>query len=207
MTPFMRLALIVESIGHVFGIRTEKTPSYKLIVQEGHFEVRLYDEYLVAETMIDDIDNKRASNIGFNILAAYIFGKNERQQQINMTAPVLQKNCTEQIKMASPVLQEKTTSGWTMSFIMPSEYDLGTLPKPLDQRIVIRTVQSHLVGVLRYSGFVSDAIIKNKTALLREWLIAKSYVPIDLAKSARYDPPFTIPFLRKNEIHLSVKKV
>lgn len=202
----MRLALIVESIGHVFGIRTEKTPSYKLIVQEDHFEIRLYDEYLVAETIIDDIDYKRASNIGFNILAAFIFGKNERQQQINMTAPVLQKNCAEQIQMTSPVMQEKTTSGWTMSFIMPSEYELSTLPKPLDQRIVIRSVHSHLVGVLRYSGFVSEAIIKNKTALLSEWLRAKSYVPIDLAKSARYDPPFTLPFLRKNEIHLSVKK-
>lgn len=206
MTLLMRLALLVQSIGHVFGIRTEKTPSYKLIVREGCFEIRLYDDYILAETIIDDIDYKRASNIGFKRLAAFIFGNNLRQEQINMTAPVLQEICAEQIPMTSPVLQEKTNAGWTMSFIMPSKYDLSTLPKPLDQRIVIRTVSSHMVGVLRYSGFVSDANIKKKTALLTKWLTSKSYSPTDLAKSARYDPPFTLPFLRKNEIHLRVKK-
>lgn len=197
---------LLEAIGHIFGVRREKTPPFKLILQEGNFQIRQYDDYLTAQTTVVGTTFKSAANQGFEILAAYIFGKNIRQEEIAMTAPVLQESA-QPIAMTAPVFLKKTSTTWTMSFILPSHYHLDSVPEPIDKKITLARVKGCLVGVTSYLGFVSDKKIAHNTLLLEKWLKEKSYLPMGTPRSALYDPPFTLPFFRKNEIHWDLEKL
>lgn len=202
---FSSPSFLLEAIGHVFGVRREKTPPYQLILREGHFQIRQYEDYLTAQTTVRAPTFKIAANRGFEILAAYIFGKNKLREEIAMTAPVLQET-PQSIEMTQPVVVKKNAKTWTMSFIMPAHFDRDSVPKPTDKKIVLREVKGCLVGVIKYSGVVSDKKMATLTAQLKDWIAAKSYTTVGTARSALYDPPFTLPFLRKNEIHWDVKK-
>jgi hypothetical protein len=188
----------------VMGIRSTLEPKYQVLQQEGEFEIRSYPSLLIAETLVEN-DYKEAGSIGFKRLAGYIFGGNTRQEQMAMTTPVIREANNEKIAMTAPVLQQNEGRHWRMSFVMPTGYSLDTLPIPLDANVTLKQLPVKKVAVLQYSGSLNEGIIFQNSQKLLNWLNHRSLRPISSARSAAYDPPWTLPMLRRNEIHIDVE--
>ena len=185
--------------------RTE-TPKFKLIATYADFEHRRYEPRIVAEVTVTSKSSKQASNAGFRILADFIFGNNSKRTEVAMTAPV-DRTQSEAIAMTAPVDRTREDEGtWVIAFTMPSKYTLETLPMPNDSRIRIREIPSRDYAVMRFSGSPSDAAVEKKMddfvglvddAGLNRTGAAPTY--------ARYDPPWTPSFLRRNEIFIELR--
>ena len=159
---------------------------------------------LVAQTTVEASYDKSGS-IAFRRLAGYIFGKNTKKQSIAMTAPVYQESTSEKIAMTAPVLQEKTGQQWTMTFVMPLEYKRETLPQPVDPLVIIKEIPGHKLASLRYTGSLSEERFAAKANVLKAWLKEKNYQALSEPRLAAYDPPWTIWFLRRNEVHADIE--
>ncbi len=185
----------------LFGKGSEEQPSYKIVVKQENKEIRQYDSYIIAKTTVSG-SFKDAQSEGFRILAGYIFGKNKSKQKIAMTAPVVQKSESEKISMTAPVvISPNENKTWTMTFSMPSKFTLETLPEPSDERVEIEKVEGKLVAALTFSGFWNESKNEKKALELTEWL--KNYQEYQLISApmfAGYNPPWTLPFLRRNEM-------
>jgi hypothetical protein len=168
-------------------------------------EVRRYEPVVVAETRVEAAYESAPSE-GFRRLAGYIFGGNRGRESIAMTAPVVQEDGaqSERIAMTAPVVQASGERGQTISFVMPPGRSLESLPLPNDTRVTLREVPAREIAVLRYSGTTDEAIVAEKTAALRAELARHGLVAVSEPVSARYDPPTTLPFLRRNEIWIEV---
>lgn len=188
----------------LFGIQGVKEANYSVLKDNDHIQIRQYQALVVAQTEVM-ADYKTASNIAFRRLFDYITGSNKKQQKIAMTAPVLQEAQAEEISMTAPVIQEKSGQAWQMSFVLPAEYTLANAPIPLDSSIKIKEIPSKKTAVLQYSGFLSEQGIADKTQELEAWLKENAYKPIAPARSAGFDPPWTLPFFRRNEIHIDIE--
>jgi hypothetical protein len=202
------LPAILSAGCSVFGIRSEENPKYRLILKEENKEIRYYDSYIVAKTTVKG-EFKEAQGEAFRILAGYIFGGNEKKQEIPMTASVVQKPTgeSEKIPMTAPVIQRQSEEGWVMTFMMPSKYKMEDLPVPKDKRVTLETVPSRYVIALRYTWLGSKSRNERKADELQEWLAGlKEYEPISAPMYAGYDPPWTLPFLRRNEMMLELNK-
>jgi hypothetical protein len=182
-------------------------PEYKVIEKIGDIEIRQYDGYIVAETIVSS-DFEEAGNDAFSRLFGYIDGENIRQQPIEMTAPVKQEEIEsegQEIEMTSPVRQETIDSTkYRIAFVMPKQFTLTTLPKPKDDRVQIREVPAKKVAVIRYSGTWSEENYKEHEALLYQFLEEKGYEVIGEPVWARYDPPFMPWLFRRNEIMIEI---
>ncbi|MDO9161266.1 MAG: heme-binding protein [Methylococcaceae bacterium] len=186
------------------GARTSEEAPFTVLLENGDIQIRQYQELLVAETVID-ADYANSGSIGFNRLAGYIFGKNISQDKIAMTSPVFREQDSEKIAMTAPVLQQQTGAKWIMSFVMPADYTLSTLPKPIDPLVSIKQIPGKKVAVLKYSGSINEQMIAEKTNVLTAWLVQNHYQILSKARSAAFDPPWTIPSLRRNEVHIDVE--
>ncbi|MCK9605132.1 MAG: heme-binding protein [Methylomonas sp.] len=186
------------------GIRNSAEAAYTVILQDGDIEIRAYQPLLIAETIID-ADYADSGSIGFNRLAGYIFGNNRQQQKMAMTTPVYREQQGEKIAMTAPVLQQKSAGQWRMAFVMPPEYALSTLPEPLDPLVEIKQLPAKKVAVLGYSGSLSEEKINAMANELSTWLSRQDYKIRSSARSAAYDPPWTIPALRRNEVHIDIE--
>jgi hypothetical protein len=188
----------------VLGKRTANEPPFKVLAEEGDIEVRQYGEMIVAETVVEGAYGQTGAP-GFSRLAGYIFGKNRSKQKLSMTAPVLQEPVSEKISMTAPVIQEKRGSAWIMAFVMPEGSTLESLPIPLDPAVKLRSVQGKKVGVIRYSGLHSESNLRSYAGTLTTWLQKKGYSILSQPRAASYDPPWTIPFMRRNEVHIDIE--
>jgi len=188
----------------VFGIRSAEEARYRTVVKEGRFQIREYTDTVIAETVVDE-DYGRAGNVAFRRLAGYIFGGNKSRAKIAMTAPVLQQKTSEKIPMTVPVLREKSGQGWRMAFVLPSKYTLQDAPEPSDPKVIIKAEKGRTVAVVRYSGWLSPASMERNAAKLRSWLEQKKYKAVSEPRLAAYDPPWTVPFLRRNEVHIDIE--
>lgn len=180
-------------------------PKYKVEADYGGFEVRRYEPRLVAEVTVSG-DGHQASNAGFRILADFIFGNNSTRTEVAMTAPV--DRTAQKIAMTAPV--DRTASGedeWVVAFTMPSKYTRETLPEPNDKRVRIRELPARRYAVLRFSGAPSEAAVERK---IRDFVALVD--ASDLVRTgaepiyARYDPPWIIGPLRRNEIFVELGK-
>jgi hypothetical protein len=179
-------------------------PRYSVLVQDGAYEVRRYDPYIVAEVSVGG-DQGQAVQQGFRKLAGYIFGGNAGRAKIAMTAPVAQQPVGEKIAMTSPVTQRPEGAGrWVVRFMMPSAYTLATLPKPNDPDIRFQTEPVRQMAVLRFSGVARDGNYREKTDALKRWASARGLKTDGDAVLAQYDPPWTPWFMRRNEVLLAV---
>ena len=179
-------------------------PVYTVIEKEGAFEIRQYPAMLVAETVVD-ADFKEAGNIAFRRLFDYISGNNRKQESIAMTAPVTQTDTSEKIAMTVPVNQQQTEGNYAVSFVMPSKYTLETLPEPLDKTVVIKELPAQKMAVMRYSGTWSQKRYEAKKTALEAFLQKKGLTAAGDPVWARYDPPFQLWFLRRNEILIPIE--
>jgi hypothetical protein len=197
------LALLLLAPAAEVAMATEE-PKHRVLERRDGFEVRLYEPQVVAETLVEG-EFGDGGNEGFRRVAGYIFGGNDGGRKIAMTAPVAQERLTGtrdgmKIAMTAPVAQQKTGEGWTVAFIMPSEHTMATLPKPNDPRVTLREVPARRVAAVTFSGTWGaerfDAIAKE----LLGKLDAAGFVPAGPPVYARYNPPWTPWFLRKNEV-------
>lgn len=162
-------------------------PDYTVIDQLGDdVEIRQYDPYIVAETLVaNNYSFEAAGNEAFRRLAGYIFGNNRRGDEIAMTAPVNQMG---------------NEAGWRISFMMPAGFTLKTLPQPVDRRVKLRQLPGRLMAALRYSGGWGESKYRRKESRLLA-AVAEAGAEISGAPEfARYNAPFIPPFLRRNEI-------
>lgn len=185
-------------------------PKFVVITHDGDFELRQYAPMVVAETFVEG-NQDDASSRGFRAIAGYIFGDNQRAnkgaEKIAMTAPVTveKQEPSQKIAMTAPVTLEQQGSRWRVHFVMPSQYALADLPRPNNAAVTLREIPARRVAVLRFSGFVGEEKVAVKTAELRDWIIARGWVADGAAQLARYDPPWALPFMRRNEILTQVK--
>lgn len=202
------MGLSVLQIGcSVFGVRSEENPRYEVLMKDGNKEIRSYSSYIVAKTQVQG-EFKEVQGEAFRILAGYIFGANDKKQKISMTAPVKQEPSpeSEKIAMTAPVTQAPTDGGWVMSFMMPSKYKMEDLPTPKDKRITLEEVPAKLFGVIEYSGTGSASTNSQMASELHEWLVTNNnYEIISKPSYAGYNPPWTIPFFRRNEMMYELK--
>ena len=178
---------------------------YTILEKENNFEIRQYDSQIVAETYVDG-DLEDVGNEGFRRLYGYISGDNQKKQSISMTAPVGQKAGSEKIAMTAPVKQEKKDNQWRITFLMPAEYTLETLPEPNDNRVKLKADPGRLMAAVRYSGTWSDDGYEKNKALLEAYIQKRGLTKSGDPVWARYDPPFMPWFLRRNEVLIPVEK-
>ncbi len=180
-----------------------KEPAFAVLQKEGDMELRRYDPMIVAEVVMTG-ERDKAINDGFRVLADYIFGNNVSSQKIEMTAPVAQQE-SQKIAMTAPVTQQSAGGNeWKVHFVMPAEYTVETLPKPKDPRISIREVSSYNAAAIRFSGFWSSEKMVSKTKELEAWMARKNIEGASVPVYAFYNPPWTLPFLRRNEVMITV---
>jgi hypothetical protein len=205
--PFMKLLpLLTISSCSLFGIQSEEGPKYKVLNTEANFEIRQYKPYIVAQTSVEG-NYGQSSGDAFRILAGYIFGKNKGNKKLSMTSPVESKQEPSKIAMTSPVMMNQNGQSFTMSFSMPSKYTLNDLPVPLDSRIKFREVKEKIVAVHRFSWLSSKAKNDKKAKELGEWLKKSGkYTYKNTYSYAGYNPPWTIPFLRRNEVLIPLQE-
>lgn len=198
------VAAIVLSITGGSAMATEE-PTYAVSLKEGNFEVRDYPALVAAEVSVEG-DRSQASSEGFKLLAGYIFGGNVKKQNIAMTAPVVQAAAeSEKIAMTAPVLQSGQPGGWTVRFVMPSGYTLASLPTPNDVRVRLIPVPPARVAVVRFSGLAGEDDIATQTNLLNDFVTRSQFAQIGRPALARYNPPWTPWFMRRNEIMVTVQ--
>lgn len=186
------------------GCATVPEPLHKVVSGNDGYEVREYAGYLVAETTVSGAW-KEALNEGFRRLFSYISGNNERSAKVAMTAPVLSRE-PEKIAMTAPVLQEPGTGDeQVVSFIAPPGYTMETIPAPKDPRVRIRQVPPFTAAALRYGGWTGPEKVERKTGELRSLLARDGRTPIPPFLSAQYNPPWTIPPFRRNEIIVRIR--
>ena len=179
-------------------------PGYSVLETGGHFELREYSPYIVAETYVEG-EFEAVGSEGFRRLADYIGGKNQKKESISMTAPVSQKPASEKIAMTAPVSQMWENGRWRIAFMMPSAYTMDTLPIPDDERISLREEKKKTVAVIRYSGTWGKKRYENHATKLTDWISLKGWKIVGDPVWARYNPPFMPWFMRRNEILIPVQ--
>ncbi|MDY7575808.1 heme-binding protein [Actimicrobium sp. CCI2.3] len=179
-------------------------PAHTVSIKEESFEVRDYPALIAAEVTVSGSRSEAVSS-GFKLLAGYIFGGNTRQQRIAMTAPVLQENSSSSsvaIPMTAPVTQTAQGNQWTIRFMMPAAYTLDSLPVPDNPQVRLRVMPATRVAVVRFSGLAGEDSIVEKTAELDAFVTRRQLLATGPATLARYDPPWTPWFMRRNELML-----
>ena len=179
-------------------------PKYEVLSTKGGIEVRQYSPMILAEVEVSG-ERKDAIREGFKILADYIFGNNSSKQKIAMTAPVTTTEPSEKIAMTAPVMQEGGRDKWKVRFVMPSGYSLETLPTPHSKQIRFVEVPKRDFAVIRFSGIPGTEVIQNKTEELEKEMALQQLQPIGKPVLAFYNPPWTLPFLRRNEVMIEIE--
>ena len=181
-------------------------PEFKLTFKDDNFEIREYEPKILAQVTVKGNFNN-ASSKGFKVLADYIFGNNisiDGNSKIDMTAPVIAETASKKIEMTAPVIAEGSDSEWLISFVMPKEYSLKTLPKPNNKNITITSLPKEKYAVIVFSGLVRESNYNEQIKLLNDFIISKNLKIIDQVQIARYNPPWTLPFFRRNELMIRI---
>jgi effector-binding domain-containing protein len=196
------LAAAVITIGAMDAMAIEEA-SYNVLKKDNKFEIRDYTPHILAETVVEG-NFEEAGNKAFNRLFRYISGDNRSRDKVTMTAPVSQEPMGEEIKMTAPVGQQRVQESWAISFMMPASYTLETLPEPDDPKVTLRQVPARRIAAVRYSGFWSEKSFLRYKLELESWIHERGLTIVGDPIWARYNPPFTPWFLRRNEILIPV---
>jgi len=198
------MLLLPFCVGSCVTVGIEKS-KYAVVEKQGKFEIRQYEPQIVAETIVD-AGFEDASNVAFRRLFDYISGDNRKKESIKMTAPVSQKSESEKISMTAPVNQQRSEGKYAVSFLMPGKYTMETLPEPLDTNVTLREVPARKIAAVRYSGTWSRKGYESHRNQLEEFIGEKKLTKTgEEAIWARYDPPFQLWFLRRNEVLIPIE--
>ncbi len=201
---FVGIAVIVAIAGAAAGpiMSQVEQPGYSVSRSEGAIEIRQYGPLIAAEVEVGG-ERSVAINEGFRLIAAYIFGANKPNAKIAMTVPVEQR-AKQTIAMTAPVTQRSRDNGWTVRFIMPKSWTMETLPIPTDERIKLVPVAAKKMLAIRFSGTADDTLIAAKTSELRKYAADHRLPVTGEPVLAFYNPPWTLPVFRRNEIMLEL---
>jgi hypothetical protein len=194
LSPFrFRMALVLSMIAgpcavpHAFAI---EEPNFVVVEQAEEMELRDYRPYYIVSTPAGT-EFESAGNRGFRTLFKYISGANAENEEIAMTAPVI---------------QSRAVDGWSLAFVVPADYAPEAIPAPQGDGVQIEPVPGGLYAATRFSGGWSEARFMEHEAGLLAWIESAGLEVCGPARYARYDPPFKPPFLRRNEIIVPVAR-
>lgn len=177
-------------------------PSYEVEQRIGDLEIRRYLPRVEARTQIASESFDDALNEGFDRLAGYIFGGNLAGESLSMTAPVITKG--ERLAMTAPVITSIHDGGHVMAFVLQPDRTIDSLPQPRDARVTLVEMPERRVAVLGYRGRYRGDVVEAHQRVLRQ-LVAEAGLPAKGEPSfAGFDPPWTIPLLRRNEVWIEL---
>jgi hypothetical protein len=220
----MRILTICGALAALMILGSPKTlayeePEYSVVAEVDGVEYRRYEPYLIAETLVSgDRDRNGAANAGFRRLFGYISGENVVRTEVSSAdlaagvGPELGSDSRDspegtKISMTVPVLQEQGPQGWSVAFVVPSSFDESSAPKPANAQVNVRTVPARLMAVLTYSGrWTDENVDRHGKQLFRRLAAAGVRAEGDLV-TAYYNAPFTLPFMRRNEVMVPVSDV
>jgi SOUL heme-binding protein len=197
------LITFAESIISVFGLRgLYEQPRYLVeqVLGQG-VEIRRYEPQSAIEATVQADDRDKAASEAFRLLFRYITGANRSSERIVMTAPVRSSDSSQRISMTIPVETAAPSSGaLRMRFFLPRSVAMAGAPAPLDPRLRLVEVPAATIAALRFSGLSNAQARAEHRTLLLEALSKSSRRPEGEVFILNYDPPFSIPFLRRNEV-------
>lgn len=203
-TLFAGLTALMLAGCSVFGGKAAEETSYSVLERDGDVEIRQYEDYAIARTFVtasyDDMDRE-----AFGRLFDYITGDNTTQGEIAMTAPVLMAPAGEEIAMTAPVLMEEGKEGWWMAFVLPEGLDAASAPVPTDPQVEVINIEGPRMAALQYAGTMSEATNTAEAQRLRDWIATRGLDGAAGYQIAGYNPPWTLPFLRRNEILIELR--
>lgn len=211
MKGIMMLRIFILLLALKGTLMAIEEPKYTVIQKNDTFEIRQYAPYVVAQTEVTGTFDEMGGK-AFRILVKYISGENQQRSKIKMTAPVIQepsKQERQKIQMTSPVIQEMDESNpqsATFSFVMPQNFTLESLPLPLDKRITLKEIPAKTIAVREYSGGWGEEKYKKNETILLKALADANIKTIGKPSFARYNSPFALWFMRRNEIMIEVRK-
>ncbi len=197
---FVGIIILAAIAGNMMS--NVEQPDYKVVTSEKIIAIRYYTPMILAEVEVSG-ERKRAISEGFKVLADYIFGNNTSNKKMEMTAPVTNE-VSEKMEMTAPVLQEKEMDNWKVRFVMPKKYSLETVPKPNLKDVILISSPARRFAVNRFSGLADDESIKLHTDQLEAYIAAQKLKPSGHTVLAFYNPPWTLPFLRRNEVMIEI---
>jgi len=198
---FVEIGILTVREGNI--IKNIENPDYHLIASKKDIEIRDYAPMIVAEVEVSG-ERQRAIREGFTMLADYIFGNNISDKNIGMAAKVTHEE-SEKIAMTAPVMQQQHRDKWKIRFMMPKKYSLKTLPKPKSKDVVLIALPAQRYAVLRFSGLPDDDNIKQHLEELQAYISAETWKVRGGPILAFYNPPWTLPFLRRNEVMVEIE--
>ena len=193
----------------ILGNSDVEIAPYDVVRTDRQIEIRHYNELVLASTpMNGDMNETRGA---FKKLFRYITGENTRTAKIEMTAPVFMNpgvSKGEEIAMTAPVImnQEENSKNWTMSFVLPDSFDYETAPRPTDPDVTLEKISDLNVAVITFSGFLSYDNTQKHRKKLERWVAENDYAITGQYKTAGYNPPWTLPNTRRNEVFIPVRK-
>ncbi len=210
MTPVIIVSVIIVAaliwtLGGWLVVRNIEKPAYTLVEKREGYEIRDYAPYMVAEVEVTG-SRQQGLNAGFRILADYIFGNNTKKTGIAMTAPV-SESASAPIAMTAPVMEQGTDDGKRkVTFSMPSKYTMDSIPKPNNPLVTLREVPAQRVAVKVFGWYTSD----NRINILQSQLLANlnwdGITVLEMPSYAGYNPPFSAPWMRRNEVMVVIEK-
>lgn len=177
---------------------------YTIVESHGAIEIRDYASMIVAQTSVTGTRDTAISQ-GFRIIADYIFGNNTAAATVAMTAPVHQQS-SQTIAMTAPVMGQPNNGKWQVQFVMPSEYTMESLPKPDNPDVALVAVEEKRFAVIRFSGTADELSLREQTTLLQTFLETNHLSPIATPTYAFFNPPWTLPILRRNEVMIEIAR-
>jgi effector-binding domain-containing protein len=177
---------------------------YKVVDSKDKIEIRDYAPQIIAQTEVSGV-RKEAINKGFRVIADYIFGNNKSSKKVAMTAPVMQQE-SEKIAMTAPVMQTGGDNKWMVAFVMPNELTLDTLPKPNNELVKLVDIPAKRFVVIRFTGLANDQYLQEQIEELKNYIKNHNLNAISAPAYAFYNPPWTLPFMRRNEVMIEISK-
>lgn len=178
-------------------------PKYSVLEASKSIQIRSYTPMIVARVTVTG-DRQSAMRKGFKQLANYIFGNNTQRAKISMTGPV-SAHQNEKIPMTAPVTQYGKQDVWVVQFMMPAGYTLKSLPRPNNPHVTLHTVLEKHFVVIRFSGRNRSSNLEKHLHALEGYMVQRHLKAVSEPIYAFYNPPWTLPFLRRNEILIEIK--
>ena len=203
------IAITSVSACSVFGVNGVEEAMYEVSEQHDDIEIRDYAPMVVVETVVDE-GFEEAGSTGFRRLFKYISGNNSGDTRIDMTAPVIQdpvqSPAGRKIDMTAPVIRESAGAGWRTQFVLPADITYESAPQPLDDQVAVMQIPPRQTAVIRFSGEWSMQSMQQKTLRLQGWIEDNGWQAVSEPRWAGYDPPWTLPMMRRNEVLIDIQR-
>lgn len=202
------IILILLGIRHLrwYLVNNVERPDFEVITDYDTIQIRKIPQQLYATVTMTG-NESQVSSKAFRILAGFIFGWNKSRTSVAMTSPVISQQQPQTIAMTSPVISQKANEwSYNISFLMPKEYSIDTLPIPDDDRITIHSVDERIIAVISFNAYATANRIEKYRTKLLAWLKALNIATLWEPIVAQYNDPWTPPLMRTNEIRIEINR-